>query len=146
MMMADVGETKPAAGVITTRPTTIAVAAPTAVARLVRSASSAIQTHSAAIGASIVVANACPAPALADSALPALKPNQPKYSSAAPSSANGTLCGSIACRPKSFRFPTTIAATSAATPALMCTTVPPAKSSTPSLESQPPPQTQCAIG
>jgi hypothetical protein len=39
-----------------------------------------------------------------------------------------------------------MAATSAETPALMCTTVPPAKSSTPLVMSQPPPHTQCAIG
>jgi ammonia channel protein AmtB len=56
MRIADLGETKPAAGVHTTNPITIAVAAPTAVARLVRTASSPIQTHSVAIGASIVVA------------------------------------------------------------------------------------------
>ena len=42
--------------------------------------------------------------------------------------------------------PTHIAATSAATPAFTCTTVPPAKSSAPMSASQPPPQTQCAIG
>ena len=47
---------------------------------------------------------------------------------------------------KSRRRPTTRAATSAATPALTCTTVPPAKSSAPILASQPPPHTQCAIG
>ena len=34
----------------------------------------------------------------------------------------------------------------AATPALMCTTVPPAKSSTPACRAKPPPQTQCATG
>ena len=40
------------------------------------------------------------------------------------------------------RFPRIMAATRPATPALMCTTVPPAKSSTPISPSQPPPQTQ----
>ena len=39
-----------------------------------------------------------------------------------------------------------MAATSAATPALTWTTVPPAKSSAPILASQPPPHTQCATG
>ena len=39
-----------------------------------------------------------------------------------------------------------IAATSAATPAFTCTTVPPAKSRAPICASQPPPQTQCATG
>ena len=35
----------------------------------------------------------------ADSALPALKPNQPNHSNPAPSMTNGTLCGRMACRP-----------------------------------------------
>ena len=39
-----------------------------------------------------------------------------------------------------------VAATSAAMPALRCTTVPPAKSMIPILPSQPSPHTQCAIG
>ena len=97
-------------------------------------------------GASIVVVKASAAEVLAASALPALKPNQPNQSRPAPSSMNGTLCGISADDLKSLRRPTTIAATSAATPALTCTTVPPAKSSAPILASQPPPQTQWAIG
>ena len=83
---------------------------------------------------------------LAATALPALNPNQPNHRSPAPSSVNGTLCGMSDGDGYSCRFPTTIAATSAATPALTCTTVPPAKSSAPILASQPPPHTQCAIG
>jgi hypothetical protein len=78
MSSADCGDTKPAAGVMTTRPMTMAVAAPTAVACRLRKKSSSIQTTSVAIGASIVVVNAWPALAFAASALPPLKPNQPK--------------------------------------------------------------------
>src|SRR5688572_4622210 len=136
----------PAAGVTATRPTTIAVAAPTAVGLPERSMSRNVQTTSVAAGANIVVANARPAMLFAASALPALKPNQPNQSSPAPSSVNGTLCGMSEGDGYSRRLPTTIAATSAATAALTCTTVPPAKSSAPSLASQPPPHTQCAIG
>ena len=84
---------------IATSPTTIAVAAPTAVALPVRKRSSSVQTTSVAAGASMVFANARPAMPFAASALPALKPNQPNQSRPAPSSTNGTLCGRIACRP-----------------------------------------------
>ena len=44
----------------------------------------------------MVVVKASAAEALAASALPALKPNHPNHSSPAPSSVNGTLCGSSA--------------------------------------------------
>src|SRR5512142_627388 len=92
------GPTNPAAGVIATRPTTIAVAAPTAVALRLRERSRSVQTTSVPAGASIVLVNASAADALAPSALPALNPNQPNHRSPAPSSVNGTLWGRIACR------------------------------------------------
>ena len=77
---------------------------------------------------------------------------------------SGTLWGRMATLPKPTRWPTTSARTSPATPALMCTTVPPAKSigttlATPSVTpntaaarppsaplSRPPPHTMWAIG
>ena len=53
----------------------------------------------------------------------------------------------MASLPKPLRLPSTIAATSAEAPLVMCTTVPPAKSSVPRARSQPPvPHTQWAIG
>src|SRR5439155_24668729 len=91
--MALIGLTKPAAGVIATSPTTMAVAQPTAVGFFVRTASSSVQTTSVPAGASSVVLNARAAMPLAARALPALKPNQPNHSSPAPSNVNGTLCG-----------------------------------------------------
>src|ERR1043166_5436135 len=100
--MALIGPMNPAAGVIATRPTTMAVAAPTAVAFFCRIISSRVHTTSVPAGASIVVVNASAAgtPAapepLAASALPALNPNQPNHSRPAPSNVNGTLCGSSA--------------------------------------------------
>jgi hypothetical protein len=97
--IAFIGLMKPAAGVIATRPTTIAVAAPTAVALPDRITSRNVQTTSVAAGASIVVMNARPAMGLAASALPALKPNHPNQSRPAPSRTNGTLCGSSADDP-----------------------------------------------
>src|SRR6185436_12700679 len=97
--IADTGPTYPAAGVITTRPTTIAVAAPTAVTVPPRNMSISVQAASVAAGASSVFVNASVAVVPADSALPALKPNQPNHNRPAPSMVKGTLCGRIAWRP-----------------------------------------------
>src|SRR6478735_5393483 len=144
--MAFIGLTNPAAGVTATRPTTIAVAAPTAVGLPERMMSRIVHTTSVPAGASIVVTNARPAIGLAARALPELKPNQPNQSRPAPSSTNGTLWGTSDDDGYSLRLPTTIAATSAAAAAFTCTTVPPAKSSAPHFASQPPPHTQCATG
>src|SRR6185436_15728565 len=144
--MALIGPMNPAAGVTATNPTTMAVAAPTAVAFCWRMPSRKVQTTSVPAGASMVVVNASAADPFAATALPALNPNQPNQSRPAPSKVNGTSCGTSPEDLKSRRLPTTIAVTSAATPALTCTTVPPAKSSAPILASQPPPQTQCATG
>src|SRR6476660_9605260 len=94
MMIAPIGLTNPAAGVIATSPTTMAVAQPTAVGLPERIASRNVHTRSVAAGASMVVVNARAAIPLAATALPALKPNQPHHSNPAPSSTNGTLCGS----------------------------------------------------
>ena len=65
---------------------------------------------------------------LAESALPALKPNQPVQSRPAPVRHSGRLWGAIDCFPKPLRLPTMIAATSAERPLVMWTTSPPAKS------------------
>ena len=75
---------------------------------------------------------------LASSAEPALKPNQPNQRSEAPIMVIVRLCGAIGSRPKPTRLPSTNAPTSPATPALMCTTVPPAKSSAPQRQTRPP--------
>src|SRR5678816_1131755 len=92
--MALIGLMYPAAGVIATRPTTIAVAAPTAVGFPDRIASRNVQTTSVAAGARKVFANARLASSFEASALPELNPNQPNHRRPAPSSTNGTLCGS----------------------------------------------------
>src|SRR5687768_9113423 len=130
-----------------TSPTTAPVAAPTAVILLVRHESSSDHVSTADAAAALVFTNASAAMPFAASAEPALNPNQPNQSSPAPISTIGTLCGDIGMRLKSRRGPRYHAATRAETPALTCTTVPPAKSSAPSFWSQPPdPQTQCASG
>src|SRR5262249_62171138 len=96
-----------------------------------------------ALGVRSVPAAADPSAA---SALPPLNPNQPTQSSPAPLTVIVRLCGSIGVSGKPLRLPITSAATSAATPALTCTTAPPAKSLKPRSASQPPPQTQCVTG
>ena len=64
-------------------------------------------------------------------ALPALKPNQPTHNRAAPMVVYVKLCGGIASEPNPSRRPTNSAQIKAETPELICTTVPPAKSSAP---------------
>src|SRR5256886_14830283 len=139
--------TYPAAGVIPTRPTAAPVAAPTPVIFPGRAESSTAQVSTAAAAAAFVLTNASAAIPFAASADPALNPNQPNHSRPAPIKTSGTLWGEIGTRRKSRRGPRNQAATSAETPALTCTTVPPAKSSAPIFWSQPPaPHTHCASG
>src|ERR1700733_724105 len=106
------------------------------------------QVRAAIAAAVLVLTKALVARPFAASALPALKPNQPNHKSAHPSTTIGMSCGSTSSPDVCvMRRPSTHAATSADTPDEMCTTVPPAKSSAPSLPSQPPcPHTQCASG
>ena len=140
------GPTKPAAGVMHTSPATAPDAAPNIDALPLCSASAAIQATAAAPVAKMVLIKAKPAVPLAAPAEPALKPNQPTHKSDAPTMVKVRLCGASASRPKPMRLPTMYEPTRPAMAALMCTTVPPAKSSAPSLASKPPPHTMCAMG
>ena len=76
----------PAAGVMPTQPTMIAVAAPIAVTLPPRSRSSVNQTTRVAAGQRNVFVNASTPELPAARPLPPLKPNQPNQSSPAPSS------------------------------------------------------------
>src|SRR5438445_4955534 len=138
--------TNPDAGVIATRPATAPAAAPRTLGAPLCSHETVIQVSAAIAAAVLVTTNAFAASPPAVIALPALKPNQPNQRRLAPRTVMVASCGSIGSRPKPTRRPRTSAATRAETPLVMCTTVPPAKSSAPSLPSQPPPQTQCATG
>ena len=80
------GLMKPPAGVISTQPTMIAVAAPTAVTVRPRIRSSVNQVIRAAAGVSSVFTNASVLFAPVPKPLPPLKPNQPNHSRPAPSS------------------------------------------------------------
>ena len=68
---------------------------------------------------------------------PALNPNQPNHRMPVPSMVNGRLWGGIASLGQPFRLPMMSTTASAATPALMWTTAPPAKSRAPRLNSHP---------
>ena len=109
--------------------------------------SSTHQTMPAIAPAVCVFMNAVMARPSAPSALPALKPYQPNQSIAAPSTAIGRLCGGEIPSGKPCRLPSTITAASADMPALMCTTMPPAKSTAPMPPSVPrkPPQVSTPV-
>src|SRR5271154_7476439 len=123
---APTGPTKPEAGVMATRPATAPEQMPTTVGLPLRAHSTSIQVNPATAVAICVTSIAMPACIPAVTAEPALKPNQPTQRSAAPMKVSTILCAG----PVLLRLPNMMAHISPATPALMCTTVPPAKSST----------------
>ena len=126
MQTAPIGPTKPEAGVMATRPATAPEQMPITVGlpRIIHS--TIIQVNAAVAVAMWVTSMAMPACMPALTAEPALKPNQPTHSSEAPMKVSTMLCPG----PVSLRLPSRMQAIRPATPELMCTTVPPAKSST----------------
>src|SRR4051794_32483736 len=84
-------DTKPAAGVIATKPTTAPIQNPKADSFLPLATSNKIQERPAAEAATLVVAKALTAKALAPTAEPALNPNQPNQSKPVPSNTKGIL-------------------------------------------------------
>ena len=129
------------------RPAIAPVAQPTLVGLPTVNFSTSSHTSAATLAARWVLMMALEASSVAVSALPPLKPNQPTQSSAAPAMVSAGACGSISVRGQPMRLPSSRATTSAETPAVVWTTMPPAKSSVPNrLASQPPPHTQCATG
>src|SRR5271156_2718004 len=146
------GVTKPDAGVMATRPATAPEIAPRAVARPLRIHSAALQPIAAAAAPKWVAMKAEVARVPAFRAEPALNPNHPTHSKHAPIKLRTTECGGIGWRGYSSRLPRYNAVTSADTPEVMCTTVPPAKSRQgkrpprDALRNPPLPQTICAIG
>src|SRR5271157_2497101 len=149
---ADIGPTKPAAGVMATSPATAPEIAPSTLALPFTYHSAAAQPSAAAAAPKCVATKALVARLPAARALPALKPNHPTQSRQAPITLNTTLCGGMGSLGNPKRFPKYNAHTSAETPDVTCTTVPPAKSKVgifPPSEafSNPPfPQTMCAMG
>ncbi|CAB4896027.1 unannotated protein [freshwater metagenome] len=151
------GATNAQAGVIATNPATAPDATPSEVGWPSRTFSTINQPSAAAAVATCVFNRARAATPLAPRADPALKPNQPNHSSPAPISTSGIECGRIDSLRQPIRLPRTNAIANPAAPALMCTAVPPAKSSTPLAARNPTPvtvsptlfpnaKTQCATG
>src|ERR1700761_1481658 len=95
------------------------------------------QDSAAPAVATMVLTKASAVVPLASRLEPALKPNQPTQSSEAPIIVMVSECGAIRSLPYPVRFPMISAPTRPAIPALMCTTVPPAKSRAPAPASQP---------
>src|SRR3954452_19728110 len=130
--------TAPHDGVIATSPATMPEAAPRVVALPCRIRSITSQPSNAAMVATVVLTKVTPVsdmncavsfapPSPAENTIdPTLKPYQPNQSSPAPIMVNVTLCGFIGSFLNPTRGPMMTASTRPATPALMCTTVPPA--------------------
>src|SRR5262245_59188803 len=103
--MAYSGFTNPAAGVMQTSPATAPEQAPRMLGFPRASHSAPDQASTPAAVARCVDTNALTASGLEDTALPALKPNHPTHSSAAPMVVYVRLCGGIGSWPKPSRFP-----------------------------------------
>src|SRR5258708_7491614 len=97
MARAGMGPTKPAAGVMATRPATAPEIAPSALGLPLRIHSATHQPMTADAAAKCVATKALVARLPAPRALPALNPNQPTQSRQAPMKLSTTLCGGMAC-------------------------------------------------
>src|SRR4051812_35533865 len=104
-MSADIGVTKPEAGVIATRPATAPEMAPSMLGLPTTIHSAKSHARAAAAAPKWVATKALEASPDALSALPALKPNQPTQRRAAPTVLSTTLCGRMASVPKPLRLP-----------------------------------------
>src|SRR5579862_6995896 len=146
MITAALGLTNPEAGVMATSPATAPEQIPSTLGLPFNSHSVNIQASAATAVATCVTRNAIPARPSEPTAEPALKPNQPTHSSDAPMTVSVRLCGAIDSRPSPRRLPSIKAVASPATPALICTTVPPAKSSCVAANQPEGSHIQCATG
>ena len=117
--MADIGETKPAPGVMATRPATAPEAAPSVVGFPVFIHSATTQPSAATEAAIWVVTKALIAIPSAARAEPALNPNQPNQRMPVPIRVSGSECGRIASAPNPLRGPRANTRARAAMPALM---------------------------
>src|SRR3954454_5357846 len=95
MRIPDIGVTKPAAGVMATRPATAPEMPPSALGLPLNIHSTVSHARAAAAAAKCVLTKALVARVPEDSALPALNPNQPTQSRHAPMKLNTTECGDI---------------------------------------------------
>jgi hypothetical protein len=137
---------KPDAGVTAASPAMAPVARPRALGLPCCAHSMAIQVSAATEAEMWVTVMAIAAFPLAARALPPLNPNHPTQSIAVPVTVMVMLWGNIGVVGYPERAPMTMQATRAATPAVMWTTTPPAKSNTPISPRKPPPHTQWQTG
>src|SRR3954451_12164262 len=93
IQMAPCGVTKPAAGVITTRPATAPEQNPSTLGLPLVNHSSAGHTAAPTAAASVVATNAFAAMLSAATALPALNPYHPTHSMPVPTTVSTRLCG-----------------------------------------------------
>jgi len=133
----------PAAGVIVASPATAPVRRPRNLGLRVVIQSIASHAMPAKLAARSVFTNATAVTLSTRNSLPALKPYHPNQSSPVPRATRGIECGP---RSTILRRPTYSTDASAAMPAMLCTTMPPAKSSTPQCAMMPPPQIMCTNG
>src|SRR5215475_14698548 len=119
MTMAGMGPTKPAAGVIATRPATAPEIAPRALGLPLRIHSAPLQPRTAAAAPRWVATKALVARLPAASALPALNPNQPTHNRHAPMKLSTTLWGFKLSPGYPSRLPRYNAQTRAETPEVM---------------------------
>src|SRR5262245_40199779 len=102
---AAIGLTNPDAGVMPTKPATAPELAAGTVGLPCRNHSTHLQPSAAAPAPKCVATNALEASLPAETALPALKPNQPTHSRQAPVTLITRLCGAIACLGNPIRLP-----------------------------------------
>src|ERR687885_2064475 len=140
MIIEDMGDTNPDAGVIATSPATAPDAAPTVEGLPVCAQDIRDHVTAAIPVATWVATNALVAFVAAAAAEPALKPNQPTHSNAAPSTTRDLLCGSIGTLPYPSLRPSMRAITRPDQPEVIWMTVPPAKSRAPRHPPHPKPQ------
>src|SRR5664280_3221174 len=105
MASADIGWTKPEAGVMATSPATAPEMAPNAVGLPLWIHSATVQPRAAAAAAKWVLMNALVARGPEFRALPALKPNQPTQSRQAPMKLNTMEWGGIGTLGYPIRLP-----------------------------------------
>src|SRR5579862_8451910 len=146
MTTAAPGPTNPEAGVMATSPATAPEQIPSTLGLPFNSHSVNIHASAATAVAIWVATNAIAALPSEATAEPALNPNQPTHRSDAPITVSVRLCGAIDSRPSPRRLPSIKAVASPAMPALMCTTVPPAKSSCVAANQPEGSHIQCATG
>src|SRR3989339_226189 len=97
--MAGPGPTKPAAGVIATKPANMPDSAPKTEGFLIRIHSAKVQLNRPAAADRNVVTRALGAKPPLERALPALNPNQPNHKRAPPIKVNSKLWGGKDCLP-----------------------------------------------